>query len=232
MLIHGDCLRVCNEFQNMVPRKQFDMVFADPPDNLGLKYEGFDDNRDPYTYIRWLEDVIDAGVRCTRGNFWISYYHKYDLEVKRMLRKWATGWEVRTFIWRFTFGQHRESDFGSGYRPIVRVGSVFHDIREESERQRIGDSRASPLGRVPDDVFDEARVVGNAHERRSWHPTQHPEKLIERIILSSTLPGQTVLDMFGGTGTVHRVCQRCNRLPTTVEISGKYFQNIQRELRK
>ena len=204
------------------------MVFADPPDNLGMEYAGFEDHRPDYE--DWLKQVTQAGVG--RGSiFWLSYYHLYQ----------DTVWSVvpvelaRQFIWRFTFGQHRNSDCGNGYRPLMRVRQpqalIYPDaIRVPSARQvRYHDPRANPEGRVPDDVWEFPRVCGTFRERRRWISNQHPEALIERIVLLSTQPGDLVIDMFAGSGTVHRVCKRLDRRSISIEISPTYVAKIGEE---
>ena len=104
------------------------------------------------------------------------------------------------------------------------------DIRVKSARQlKYKDKRANPLGRVPDDVWEFPRVCGTFHERRKWIPNQHPEALIERMVLMSTNPGDLVIDLFAGSGTVHRVCKRLGRQSISIDISQEYVDNIRRE---
>jgi site-specific DNA-methyltransferase (adenine-specific) len=79
---------------------------------------------------------------------------------------------------------------------------------------------------VPLDVWDFPRVVGNAKERRAWHPTQHPEALVERAIKLSTREGDTVLDLFSGTGTAIRVCKRIHRQTISVEKNLEFCRAI------
>lgn len=55
------------------------------------------------------------------------------------------------------------------------------------------------------------------------HPTQKPEKLLERIILMSTDEGDTVLDPFMGTGTTGVVCKRLKRNFIGIEQNEDYF---------
>src|SRR5579872_4627516 len=61
-------------------------------------------------------------------------------------------------------------------------------IRIPSARMDQGDKRAAGP-RVPGDVWDFPRVVGNAKERQPWHPTQHPVALYDRVIKYSCGPG-------------------------------------------
>jgi len=103
-------------------------------------------------------------------------------------------------------------------------------IRVPSARQlKYNDKRANPKGRVPDDVWEFSRVCGTFKERRRWHPNQHPEALIERVVKFSTAPGDLVIDMFAGTGTVNRVCKRLGRPCIGIEISEFYCEQIIKE---
>ena len=228
-IICGDCLEVVPK----LPRAK--MIFADVPDNLGAKYKGFTDKWPSETaYLNWLKMVISVGANYSEI-FWLSYYHRYQPTILNFAANnlhAIRGW--RQFVWRFTFGQHRNTDFANGYRPILRLMAIDAEIypdavRVESQRQRNKDKRANPNGRIPDDVWDFSRVCGTFGERRQWHPNQHPEALIERIIKFSTKEGDLVIDMFGGTGTTLRVCQRLNRRCIIIEISPYYCQKISEE---
>lgn len=230
MIFHGDCLDLLKQME-YVP-----LIFADPPDNLGLKYGEYDDRLPKVIYYQWLENVIQESLKKT-DCFWLSYYWQHDLEIKgrvyQLLRKFPHV-SAKTFIWRYTFGQHNNHDFGSGYRFLLRFckpSAKFHSdgIRVISKRQILGDARANPAGRVPDDVWDFSRVVGNSNERRKWHPTQHPEALIRRIILMHSDPNDLVVDLFAGTGTTLRVALAEGRQALTAEIDSEYCKQIAQE---
>lgn len=210
------------------------LVFADPPDNLGLEYGEYMDKLSKEAYYSMLYCTL-VGALQIGATFWLSYYWEHDLEIKAMVRNYLKfqrpTLKAKTFIWRYTFGQHNKHDFGSGYRYLLRITSPLsvmnpQDVRVESERQRMGDSRANPDGRVPDDVWDFSRVVGNATERRPWHPTQHPEALICRIIRMHSNEGDTVVDLFGGTGTMIRAAKQSNRRAIVSEIDSGYAKKI------
>jgi len=239
--------------------RKWDMLFMDPPDNLGINYEGLPadwDKRSESSYYNWLWGLIFDAIHIA-PIVWISYYHKHDLEIKRIvakiLKKVKPTWEARTFIWRFNFGQYRVSDCASGYRPILRLSSPVmlkkwncDAIRIESERQRLGDPRAAGP-KVPDDVFEFPRVQGNAIERRAWIPTQHPEALIERIVkLSLNTKKPRILELFTGSGTMIRVVKKLNYGNSaqmddgvriygneinldTIELSKEYVQRLREE---
>ncbi len=216
-LFEAEALEWLNNCDN-----SYDTIFMDPPDNIGLKYEGYVDKRSDY--FDWLEHLILKSMFL--GNVvWVSYYHKHDLKIKSMVN-WIVSnikpsWEVRTFIWRFTFGQYRETDCGSGYRPILRLSKPgikwrTDDIRIISRRMELGDSRAHGM-RVPDDVWEFPRIVGNSPERRAFCPTQHPEALLTRIMKIS--PGNKVLELFTGSGSMIRVAKRLGFNLDTVDLN-------------
>jgi DNA modification methylase len=233
-IVCGDCITIVDD----LPRAR--MVFMDPPDNLGVNYDGFKDKMTKTAYIDWLREAMADGLS-KADIMWLSCYYTYQPDVwiwwsgcRSIFRGEIVQIQCRMFPWRFTFGQHRETDCGNGYRPIFRFnwGDVTwntDDIRVQSQRQRNGDSRANPDGRVPDDVFEFSRVCGTFKERRKWHPNQHSEALIERIVRMSTKEGDLVYDLCAGTGTVNRVCKRLGRRCIGIEISETYCRKIAEE---
>ncbi|MEE9548743.1 MAG: site-specific DNA-methyltransferase [Nitrosomonadaceae bacterium] len=215
----------------------WDTIFADPPDNINLKYQAYDDRipDDEYVYLlrRWLFSFIQH-ARCV----WFSYNVKWWAEVGSIvidLRQLFGGTiKIKPCVQTYTFGQHNQRDFGSNHRPILRItrrdAPLYPDaIRVQSQRQINGDQRANPAGRVPGDVFDFPRVVGNSKQRRSWHPTQLHEGFVSRCIKMTTLPGERVLDPFGGTGTTLRVCKQLSRKCTLLEVDYTYCEQIAKE---
>lgn len=230
MIYNGDCIDMLDQLE-----KPVSLMFADPPDNLGLAYDQYKDHRPDY--YNWLELVIRKSLlKCK--TFWLSYYWEHDLEIKARANYIVkrSAWDVKTFIWRYTFGQYQDKDFASGFRYLLRFTRPdsrmnANDVRVPSERMKMGDKRAAGP-RVPDDVWDMAimqdipRVTGNLAERCPWHPTQHPEELYERILRFSSNPGDVVVDLFGGTGTMQRVATRLARPALISEISPEYCQKM------
>lgn len=215
---------------------RWDMVFADPPDNIQLGYdECADDLQEDEYAIKCAEWI------CTSLNvapiLWWSFNARHTPMMGHILYELNRLFpiEVKPCVQTFTFGQHNKRDFGNNHRPLWRISvkgkNVVYpeQIRVPSWRQLNGDKRANPEGRVPGDVFDFPRVTGNSKQRRPWHPTQLHEDLVKRCILSSTREGASVLDIFGGTGTTLRVCKQINRSCTLVEMSPNYCNRIAAE---
>jgi DNA modification methylase len=221
-LINSDCLNVD------IP--QCKCIFADPPDNIGLGYIGYEDEVHNYPSLLydWLHYFVPRA-----DIIWFSFNAKWIFEIGYIVDILIDKFDIlpRMCIQTFTFGSYNDNDLTNCYRPLLLLKQVNaktypENIRIPSKRQEIGDSRANPKGRVPGDVFDFPRVVGNAKERRSWHPTQLNEGLVRRCLLFSTAPGDLIVDPFAGTGTVLRVCQEIERHNLSIEISPQYCENI------
>lgn len=209
---------------------QYDCIFMDPPDNIGLGYPQGDQRGDYYSFLELL--IMESLLKCKV--FWLSYYWKHDLEIKtmvhRILRNYHPSWSNKTFIWKFNFGQHQYTDCGSGYRSILRLacyGTKWNTnaIKVRSYRQEVGDPRAAGEC-VPLDVWEFPRVV-SSKERRAWHPTQHPEALLKRMYLLSDC--KRVLDLFVGSGTSIRVCKSLGIDLDCVELSPYYCKKLREE---
>lgn len=232
----GDCLKILPT----LPKAK--LIFADPPDNIGLKYDnGLSDKLDVYNYYALLRRWINLTSQNAEVIWW-SINHIHESCFSSSLRDFYFNYEgqekpepeIRKIIWHYTFGQHNSHDLGNCYRPIFRVAPKdfkwnVDAIRVQSMRQKTGDNRANPKGRVPSDVWSFPRVCGTHKERRKYHPCQHPEALIERIILMSTNEGDLVIDPFGGTFTTLRVCQRLKRDCISIDISESYCNHASQE---
>lgn len=231
-IIQGDCRSVLPK----LPRAK--MVFADPPDNIGYSYEGFEDKwpSEGHTYGAFLEWLTWYPPQ-RGGIYWLSHNSRYEAEVMDLVQAHHSPavTATRRFLWIYTFGQHNKYDFGTSYRPILRMMQpgqpTYPDaVRVPSARMKYGDKRADPRGRVPGDVWDFPRVCGNFKERRKWASTQHPEALMERIIRFSCVPGDLVIDLFGHSFTTARVCRRLGIDCISIEISEFYCRRGAEEL--
>lgn len=233
-IVNADCRDYLREIERV------HCIFADPPDNIGLTYDGHNDGMDSYDYLVFMEECIRLMI-AKADVVWLSFNSRWILDFARIVddilwrrNESRDSWEVKTCVQTFTFGQHNKHDLGNNHRPLWRIMQkgypIYPDsIRIESERQKAGDKRAHPGGRVPGDVFDFPRVTGNSKQRRRWHPTQLHEGLVERCIKLVTQPGALVLDPFAGTGTTGRVCRRIDRECILVDVSPTYCEEMKLE---
>lgn len=235
-LIRGDCL------ERLRGLGHFNCAFVDPPDNIGLGYDTYDDKRSEGEYREWLATVVFELWKHA-PIVWISFNARWTLAMSAVVSRLThvDGFEFKPCVQTFSFGQHNRHDLGNNHRPLWRLrhrdAPLYPDaVREPSWRLLNGDKRADPRGRVPgdvlempDDVFRFPRVVGNAKQRRRWHPTQLHQGLVERCLKLSCKPGDRVLDPCAGTGTTLRVAEGLGLDATGIEIDPGYCQRIAEE---
>ncbi len=235
-IVQGDALEVLPDW----PEGCVDLVFADPPFNIGYAYDQYHDDRPPQEYLAWTARWIDACLRVlkTDGTFWIAIGDEYAAEIRVMMRGRAT---LRNWvIWHYTFGQNCKHKFNRSHAHLfyfVKDAERFTfnsgdpRVRVPSDRQlKYNDKRANPKGRLPHDVWTFSRVCGTFKEREGWHPCQMPVDLLERIVLACSRPGEVVLDPFAGSGTTLVAAARNDRRWVGLELSEEYARQAARRV--
>jgi DNA modification methylase len=226
----GDCVEVLRKAKEPFA----DLIFADPPFNIGYKYDAYDDKKASDKYLAWTRDWIGQCARVLRphGSFYIAIGDEYAAQIKLMvedefklaLRNWI--------IWHYTFGQQTRNKFARSHTHLLYFvkdakSFTFNDevVRVISDRQKkYSDKRANPAGKMPDDVWNEyPRVCGTFRERTGF-PCQMPESLLARIIRVSSSEGDWVLDPFCGSATTAAVARKLNRRYTTIDLSETYVE--------
>ncbi len=234
-IICGDCIEVLGR----VSEPFADLIFADPPFNIGYKYDKYYDKVKSKNYIAWTKEWMSACKRVLkpRGSFYIAIGDDYAANVKVIADE--LGLVMRNWIiWHYTFGQQLKRKFARAHTHIlylVNDGRNFtfnaDAIRVISDRQKVyKDRRANPEGKMPDDVWNEYPRICGTFEERTGFPCQMPESLLSRIIRVSSNEGDWVLDPFGGSGTTAVAAHKLNRLYTAIEISENYVAESQRRI--
>ena len=212
-LYAGDCLQLFPR----VASGSIDLVFADPPFNIGYDYDIYDDRLEAEAYLDWTRSWGREVVRALKpdGTFWLAIGDEYAAEMKVLFHR-ELGLSLRNWvIWYYTFGVHCTRKFSRSHAHLFYFVKdpkrfTFNDqsIRVPSARQLVYfDSRANPEGRLPDDTWilrpqdvdggfaPESdtwylpRVCGTFKERAGWHGCQMPEQLLGRIIRGCSNPG-------------------------------------------
>ncbi len=218
-------------FEYLKRCKKFHAAFADPPDNIGLKYNGFKDKMSDVEYHCFLHNLVHlATAKC--DILWLSLNSRHAPLIGYIIHQWQTEeWEVLPCSHVITFYQHNHRDFGNAHRVMYRLQrkgtkKYMDAVRVPSWRQLNGDKRADPRGKVPGDVFDFPRVTGNSKQKRKFSPNQLNELLYERCIKSCCTKGDMVVDLFAGSGTLGRVTPRCGVDALMIELSRETVDNI------
>ena len=164
-IICGDCIKVLNDG----PEAWVDLVFADPPFNIGYLYHGYDDARKYEDYIKFSTDWMAAVKRALKptGAFYLAIGDEYAADLCCIARR-TLGFHMRNWIiWHYTFGQQTKKMFAKshthilyftqhGWKPKDEMPFTFNAdaVRVASARQSTySDVRANPKGKVPDDVW-------------------------------------------------------------------------------
>jgi DNA modification methylase len=229
-ILCGDCVEILRAAKEPFA----DLIFADPPFNIGYKYDKYQDKKASEKYLAWTRDWIRACVDVLQphGSFYIAIGDEYAAHIKLILEDELRLTLRNWIIWHYTFGQQTKNKFARSHTHILYFvkdpkNFVFHDegVRVISDRQKkYSDKRANPAGKMPDDVWNEyPRVCGTFVERTGF-PCQMPESLLARIIRVSSNEGDWVLDPFCGSGTTATVAHKLNRVYTSIDISETYVQ--------
>lgn len=251
----GDCI----EGMRGLSAGCVDLVFADPPFNIGYEYDKYEDKLGSEQYLQWSESWMREVHRILKpeGTFWLAIGDDYAAELKVLATR-TLGFTCRSWVvWYYTFGVHCSKKFTRSHTHLFHFVKnpnefTFNDeaIRVPSARQLVyADKRANPKGRVPDDtwilrpqdapdcfqgeetVWFFPRVCGTFKERAGFHSCQMPEQLLGRIIRVSSHPGEIVLDPFLGSGSTVYVAKKLGRKYLGFEISERYMENIRARLK-
>ena len=213
-----------------------DLIFADPPFNWDVPYDGWEDNMPREVYEQFTFDWLDAciDVLSPTGSIWISIPDDTAAEIVMHLKRRGLTM-INWCVWHFRFGQHRDGAFITSKvhalyfskDPKNRVWNP-DEILEQSDRASIYNDKRTQAKehnkgmRVPMDVWYGkywGRIQGNNKERRQGHHNQNPEVYLERIILSCSNEGDLVLDPFAGSGTTSTVARAHGRRSIGIEYS-------------
>jgi site-specific DNA-methyltransferase (adenine-specific) len=254
-LYNSDCIAGMSS----IPEGSIDLAFADPPFNIGYKYDVYEDRRAADEYLAWTKKWGDVLVRTLKptGTFWLAIGDDFAAELKLIFQR-ELGLCCRSWvIWYYTFGVNCKYKFSRSHTHLFHfvkdpANFTFNTeaIRVPSARQLVyADSRADSRGRLPDDtwilrpqdatgsftpeedVWYFPRVCGTFKERAGWHGCQMPEQLLGRIIKSCSKPGETVLDPFGGSGTTLVTAKKLDRHFIGFELSKNYAKQIEARLK-
>lgn len=208
------------EFMRDIPEASIQLVVTSPPYNIGKSYE----KRSPLeTYLGEMKPVIAECVRVLRpsgsicwqvGNY-VDNGEVVPLDTVFYPLFKAHGLKLRNrIVWHFGHGLHSTKRLSGRYETInwftktddytfnldpIRVPSKYPNKRH-FKGPKIGQLSGNPLGKNPSDVWEFPNVKSN-HVEKTIHPCQFPVELVERLVLSMTDPGDSVLDPYMGVGS-------------------------------
>jgi len=231
IIYNGDAIQV---LESKIEDKSIDLIFVDPPYNIGKDFNGRKDKWDTdQKYLDWCYQWIDLCLRKLKdnGSFYVmtstQFIPYFDLYLRDKISI------LSRIIWSYdSSGVQAKKYFGSMYEPILfcvkdsknytfNSDEILVEAKTGAKRKLI-DYRKNPpqpynTQKVPGNVWDFPRVRYRMAEYEN-HPTQKPIALLERIIKASSNEGDTVLDPFSGTFTTSFVAKSLNRKSIGIEI--------------
>lgn len=237
IVFHGDAFDILSD---QIASKSVDLIFIDPPYNIGKKFATFHDKwESEQEYIKWAYKWLDECIRVLKPNGTIYVMTStqampyFDLYLRKKLTI------LSRIVWHYdSSGVQATKYFGSMYEPILHcvkdknnytfnAESIKVEAKTGSQRKLIDYRKPVPTPynteKVPGNVWYFPRVRYRMEEYEN-HPSQKPETLLERIILASSNEGSLILDPFAGTFTLGAVAKRLGRNSISIESQAEYFK--------
>ena len=224
-IIKGDCVAALEA----LPANSVDVVFADPPYNLQLDgnltrpdqsmVDAVDDHWDQFDTFQAYDDFTRAWLMAVRrvlkpnGTIWVIGSYHNIFRVGTILQD-LQFWVLNDVVWRKTnpMPNFRGRRFTNAHETMIWAS------RDQNAKKYTFNYDAMKMAN--DDVqmrSDWVFPICNGGERlkggdgKKVHPTQKPEALLHRVIMSSTKTGDVILDPFFGTGTTGAVAKKLGR---------------------
>jgi modification methylase len=231
-VIEGDCI----ERMNALPEGCADLIFADPPYNMQLrgelrrpnqsKVDAVDDHWDQFVsfqeYDRFTHDWLTAARRVLKdsGTIWVIGSYHNIFRVGSKLQDLGF-WILNDVVWRKTnpmpnfkgrrFTNAHETLIWATNNPKQQYTFNYEAMKALNDELQMRSDWTLPI------CSGHERIKGADGQKA--HSTQKPESLLHRVIVSSTKPGDVILDPFFGSGTTGAVAKRL----------GRHFIGLERE---
>lgn len=235
--VRGDCLQ-CLPF---VAQGSVDLLVLDPPYNLNKTFNGRGfSRRAVHEYTGWLDEVC-AQTRPLLKESASIYICGDWLSSASIFSAASKYFEVRNRItWEREKGRGAKANWKNSSEDIwfCTVSDQFiFNVDAVKLRRRVLAPYTDPDGlpkdwmrsasgnfrdTCPSNLWSDITVPFWSMRENTDHPTQKSEKLIARLILASSRPGDLVLDPFLGSGTSSVVAKKLGRRYVGIELDEEY----------
>lgn len=242
-IVQGDCI----ESLKKMPDESVDMIFADPPYNLQLggdlhrpnnsKVDAVDDHWDQFDSFKLYDDFTRDWMREARrilkpnGTIWVIGSYHNIFRVGAELQNLGY-WILNDIIWRKSnpMPNFRGRRFTNAHETLIwaaKEEKSKYCFQYEAMKTMNDDLQMRSDWFLP--ICSGGERLKN-DEGTKAHPTQKPESLLYRVILSSTKPGDVILDPFFGTGTTGAVAKKMGRHYIGLEREDEYIKAAEQRL--
>lgn len=232
----GDVLEALSK----VPDNSVDLIFADPPYNIGKNFSGLLDKWDTEDdYLNWCYEWLQVCLQKLKqnGSMYVmtatQYMPYFDIFLRDKINI------LSRIIWYYdSSGVQAKKYYGSMYEPILycvkdksnytfNATDILVEAKTGAKRKLIDYRKAVPSlynsQKIPGNVWEFPRVRYRMDEYEH-HPSQKPVALLTRIITASSNAGDVVLDPFSGTFTTSFVAKELDRHSIGIELQEEYVK--------
>ncbi|MEO0329296.1 MAG: site-specific DNA-methyltransferase [Pseudomonadota bacterium] len=236
-IIKGDCVAALEK----LPENSVDVIFADPPYNLQLdgdlhrpdqsKVDAVDDHWDQFSTFEAYDAFTRAWLLAARrvlkpeGTIWVIGSYHNIFRVGTTLQDLGF-WILNDVVWRKTnpMPNFRGRRFTNAHETMIWAspdqnakGYTFNydAMKMANDEVQMRSDWLFPICNGGERLKDE--------NGDKVHPTQKPEALLHRVIMSSSKPGDVILDPFFGSGTTGAVAKRLGRNFIGIDREDKYI---------
>ncbi|WP_309083668.1 site-specific DNA-methyltransferase [Chelativorans sp.] len=236
-ILRGDCVAALER----LPEKSVDLIFADPPYNLQLEgalhrpdqslVDAVDDEWDQFESFAAYDAFTRAWLLAARrvlkpnGTIWVIGSYHNIFRVGAIMQDLGF-WMLNDIVWRKTnpMPNFRGRRFQNAHETMIWA-SRDRSAKGYTFNYEAMKAANDDLQMRSDWLFP--LCTGKERLKKSdgskLHPTQKPEALLARVILSSSRPGDVVLDPFFGSGTTGAVAKRLGRHYVGIERDPDYI---------
>jgi adenine-specific DNA-methyltransferase len=231
------------DFMASLPNESMQLIVTSPPYNIGKEYEA---RRELDDYVADQEAVITEAVRllhprgsiCWQVGNHVDAGEVYPLDIILYSVFKSQGLKLRNrIVWHFGHGLHCTRRLSGRHETIlwftkgddyvfnldpIRVPAKYPN-KKAYKGPRAGKLSGNPKGKNPSDVWDIPNVKSN-HIEKTEHPCQFPVELVERLVLSMTGEGDSVLDPYMGVGSALIAALKHGRHAFGCDIEDDYVE--------
>lgn len=241
-ILHGNCIEILNS----LPGNSVDLVFADPPYNLQLqndlyrpnhtKVDAVNNSWDKFSSFEEYDVFTRKWLSASRhvlketGTIWVigSYHNIYRVGA---IMQDLGFWILNDIIWvkKNPMPNFRGVRFTNAHETMLwaqKTKGAKYTFNHRSMKGLNDDLQMRSDWTIPLSTGRE-RIKSNGSKA---HPTQKPEALLYRVVLSSTNQGDVVLDPFFGSGTTGAVAKKLGRNFIGIEQDRKYIRIAQKRI--
>lgn len=240
VLLCGDSTRI-ETVNKLVGKERINMIYCDPPYNIGLNYDkgiggkkkyggDVNDNKSDDEYREFLSKTISNALSVSEKDTHVFYYcdQQYIGMLQEIYKELGIN-SKRVCMWiKNGFNVTPQIAFNKCYEPCVygtRGKPYLSHIKNLNE---ILNKEVETGNRTIDDILDifdiwlVKRISGQEYE----HPTQKPPTLHEKALRRCTKINDTVMDLFGGSGSTLIACEQLKRKCFIMEQNPIFCQLI------